>query len=47
MSIGTRIRELKRCILHERNKIRREIFKSHIEFLETKRRGNETYKYNN
>lgn len=34
MNIGTRIRELKRCILHERNNVRRDIFKSHIEFLE-------------
>ena len=43
MSIGTRIRELKKCILHERNKVRREIFKSHIEFLKTQRRGHDTY----
>lgn len=35
MSIDGRIRELKRLILHEKNKQIRKIYKDHIEFLKT------------
>lgn len=34
MSNGTRIRELKRKLLHEKNKVIREIFIEHINFLQ-------------
>jgi hypothetical protein len=36
MSIDSRIRELKRAILHEKNKQVRKIYKEHIEFLKLK-----------
>ena len=35
MSIDSRIRELKRAILHEKNQQVRKIYKEHIEFLKT------------
>ena len=36
MSIGSRIREIKRCLLHEKNKVLRQAYKEHIAFLESK-----------
>lgn len=36
MSIGSRIREIKRYLLHEKNEVLRKIYKEHIEFLESK-----------
>ena len=36
MSIGSRIREIKRCLLHEKNEVLRKFYKEHIEFLESK-----------
>lgn len=36
MSIESRIREMKRLMLHQRDKVVRDIWKSHIEFLESK-----------
>ena len=36
MSIEGRIRELRRLMLHQRDKVVRDIWKSHIEFLKTK-----------
>lgn len=35
MSIESRVRELKRCLLHEKNKVLREIYIEHIKFLES------------
>lgn len=36
IGIGSRIREIKRCLLHEKNEVLRKIYKEHIEFLESK-----------
>lgn len=36
MSIESRIREIKRCLLHEKNEVLRKIYKEHIGFLESK-----------
>lgn len=36
MTNGTRIRELKRKLLHEKNEVIREIYIEHIKFLEGK-----------
>lgn len=39
MSIESRIREIKRCLLHEKNKILRKIYIEHIKFLESELGG--------
>lgn len=37
MSIDSRIRELKRKLLHQRDKVTRKIWLEHIEYLEAQR----------
>ena len=39
MSIESRIREIKRCLLHEKNKDLRKIYIEHIKFLESELGG--------
>lgn len=36
MTTGGRVRQLKRLMLHQRNKVIRDIWKSHINYLENK-----------
>lgn len=39
IGIGSRIREIKRCLLHEKNKVLRKIYIEHIKFLESELGG--------